>query len=194
MMRTATIKHIMSIFKISMQPLVYSVIVLVLSATLVTGRSANETSSVPSDFSFVMDVRTPEVGSANHINIKIDAKGKGQFEVYDSGGEIRYDLNDVVIYEADQIMRDGKFKLSKTELKQLWGAINENKFFELAENYQMAIGHSYAFIMIEADGRKHMVDNIGVEVPEIRALVEATDALMPEGLDLDYGEGYIFQK
>lgn len=184
----------MSIFNISARHLMYSVIILVLSTTLVTGCSANETGSVPPDFSFVMDVRTSEVGSANLINIKIDAKGRGQFEVYDSGGEIRYDLNDVVIYEADQIVRDEKFKLSKADLEQLWNAINENKFFELAEYYQMAIGHSYAFIMIEADGRKHMVDNIGVEVPEIRALVEATDALMPEGLDLDYGEGYIFQK
>ena len=36
-----------------------------------------------------------------------------------------------------------------------------------------------------------MADNIGMEVPEIRAIVEATNAVMPEGVDLDYGEGYL---
>jgi hypothetical protein len=35
-----------------------------------------------------------------------------------------------------------------------------------------------------------MVDNIGVEVPEVRAIVDATDSIMPEGVELDYGEGF----
>jgi len=52
----------------------------------------------------------------------------------------------------------------------------------------------YAFIMIEAGARKQRIDNIGMEVPEVRALVAATNALMPEEIDLDYGEGYIPQK
>jgi hypothetical protein len=138
-----------------------------------------------------MDVRSAERGSAQHINVQINAKGKGQYDVYDSGGEIRYDLNDIVTYDADQVVKTGKFDLSNAELGQLWDAINQNRFFELETKYQMAMGHSYTFIMVEADGRKHMVDNIGVEVPEIGALVEATDALMPNRIDLDYGEGYV---
>lgn len=168
-----------------------AVILLFIGMMLVNGCSANETSSVPSDFSFLMDVRSAERGSAQHINIQINAKGKGQYDVYDSGGEIRYDLNDIVTYDADQVVKTGKFDLSNAELGQLWDAINQNRFFELETKYQMAMGHSYAFIMVEADGRKHMVDNIGVEVPEIGALVEATDALMPNRIDLDYGEGYV---
>jgi len=35
------------------------------------------------------------------------------------------------------------------------------------------------------------VDNIGVEVPEIKAIVEATNTIMPEGVNLDYGEGFV---
>lgn len=164
---------------------------VLLCTILVAGCSMNRTSSVPSDFHFVMDAWSAESGTADHVNIKINADGKGQYDVYDSGGTIQYDLSDVVIYSPDQVVKDGSFKLSNAELEQLWAVINENKFFELDEKYQMQIGHSYAFILIEADGRKHMVDNIGMEVPEMRAIVDATNAVLPEDAAIEYGEGYI---
>jgi hypothetical protein len=59
------------------------------------------------------------------------------------------------------------------------------------DDYRMAMGLSCAFILIEADGDRHIVDNIGMEVPEVRAIVEATDAIMPEGIELGYGEGFL---
>lgn len=153
----------------------------------------SQASVVPADFDFIMDVR-PEVGSAQNINIRINSLGKGRFEYYQTGGVIKYDTNEIVIYEADQVVKAGEFDLTDDELSRLWEAINENNFFELTEDYQMAIGGSYAFILIKADGRQHKVDNIGMEVPEIRAMVEATDAIMPAGVDLDYGEGYVPEK
>jgi hypothetical protein len=81
--------------------------------------------------------------------------------------------------------------LSAVELEGLWEAINQNNFFELREDYRMAIGSSYAFIMVEVDGNRHIIDNIGMEVPEVRAIIEATDDILPEGINLDYGEGYM---
>ena len=45
--------------------------------------------------------------------------------------------------------------------------------------------------MIEADGRKHQVFNIGMEVPEIKAMVGATGAVMPVDVKLEYREGYL---
>ncbi len=161
---------------------------------LIAACSAKKTSDIPEGFLFVMDVRTAEKGSPNYINIKINAKGQGSFEEYDTHGTIQYDLNDMVTYGANQIVRKGKLKLTEAQLKQLWDAINENKFFELNENYQMEIGFSYAFIMVEADGNKHIVDNIGMEVPSIRTIVETVDTMMPKGVDLDYGETYELQK
>lgn len=146
---------------------------------------------VPSDFRFIMDVRSAEVGTVQNINIRINAEGEGRIEYYDTGGVIRYDTNDIVMYEADQIVKTAKINLGDDELSRLWEAIKENKFFELTADYRMAIGESYAFILVEADGRRHVVNNIGLEVPEIRVLVEATDAIMPDGVDLEYGKGYI---
>jgi hypothetical protein len=158
---------------------------------LATGCSTNNKSSIPTDFFFVMDVQSADKDAAQNINIRINAKGEAEFEIYDTGGVIHYDLNDMVIYDADQILETGKFDLDETELEKLWDAINDNKFFELTEDYRMAIGHSYAFIMIEADGLRHQVDNIGMEVPEIRALVEVIDAILPEGINIEYGKGYV---
>jgi len=164
---------------------------VLLCAILVNACSTSKIGSVPSDFHFVMDAWSAQRGTANHVHIKINADGEGQYDVYDSGGTVQYDLSDVVIYSPDQVVQDGSFKLSNAELEQLWDVINENKFFELDEKYQMQIGHSSAFILIEADGRKHMVDNIGMEVPEMRAIVDATNAVLPEGAAIEYGEGYI---
>jgi len=181
----------MSIFKMAARLSKYPVILLILVTILITGCSTNQTSSIPPDFEFMMDVGRPETGSATNINIRINAQGEGRFEYYDTGGVIQYDLNDVITYKADQVLDSGKFKLSNAELNELWEAINDYRFFELTDDYRMALGSSYAFILLEADGRRHMVDNIGMEVPEIRELVEATDAIMPEGVDLYYGKGFV---
>jgi hypothetical protein len=168
-------------------------ILLSLATALVAGCSPNTNGSVPSDFLFTMDVKSAGdfEGCAVNVNIRIDAKGGGKYETYDTDCAIVYDTNHIVTYKREQIIEKGKFKLSDTELKGLWDAINQNNFFTLTEDYRMAMGFSYAFILIEADGGRHVVDNIGMEVPEVRAIVEATDAIMPEGIELDYGEGFL---
>lgn len=51
----------------------------------------------------------------------------------------------------------------------------------------MAMGHAYAFFMVEANGRRHQVFNIGMEVSEIKAFVEATESILPEAVELEYG-------
>jgi len=169
----------------------YLVILFTLWALFALGCSADQSTSIPADFFFVMDVQNADKEAAQNINIRINARGEAEFEIYDTGGVIHYDPNDIVIYDAEQVVETGKFELSDAELEQLWNAINANKFFELETESQMAIGHSYAFIMVEADGRRHQVDNIGLEMPEVRALVETIDAIMPEGINLEYGEGYV---
>lgn len=162
-----------------------------LLTVFVAGCSTNQVNPVPSDFDFMMDIRSAEPGSAQNINIRIDAAGEGHFEIYDTEGVLRYDLNDIVTYEADQVVKGGDFELSESQLIQLWGSIDENKFFELTGDYRMAVGHSYAFILVQADGKRNRVDNIGMEVPEIRTMVEKLQAILPQGLDIEYGEGYV---
>lgn len=171
----------------------HPIILLILGLIFITGCATKGTSYVPSDFFFIMDVKSAGVfeGCALHVNIEIDSKGRGKYETYDTGCAITYDPDHMVTYKRSQVVKSGKFKLSAVELEGLWEAINQNNFFELREDYRMAIGFSYAFIMVEADGQRYMVDNIGMEVPEVRAIVESTDAILPEGVNLDYGEGYI---
>jgi hypothetical protein len=168
----------------------YLLVLLILGVTLATGCAPKNLSAVSADFSFVMDTRSAEAGTANNVHIKINAKGEGQYDYYDTRGAIRYDLNHIVTYQADQVLKSGKFKLSQAELEQLWQAVNQNNFFELRGDYRMEMGLSYAFVMIQADGQRHIVDNIGMEVPEMRAIVEATDAIVPEDVHLEYGEGF----
>jgi hypothetical protein len=170
------------------RPLLQHLAILLTFCMLMMG-GCSQASIVPPDFEFFMDVRSPEVGTAQHINIRINAQGRGHFEYYDTGGVIQYDTKDIVIYEADKVVKAREFNVTDDQLSHLWEAINENRFFELTADYRMAIGGSYAFILIEADGRRHQVDNIGMEVPEIKALVEATDTIMPEGVHLEYGKG-----
>jgi hypothetical protein len=181
------------IFKLSAPSLKYPIIMLALSLILATGCSTSDKSNIPADFFFVMDVQSADNEVAQNINIRINGRGEAEFEIYETGGTIRYDQNDMVIYDADRVVGTGKFDLSDAELEKLWNAINDNKFFELTEDYRMAIGHSYAFIMIEANGQRHQIDNIGMEVPEIKALVEVMNTLMPAGVNLEYGEGYVPQ-
>ena len=75
------------------------------------------------------------------------------------------------------------------ELERLWETIDENRFFDLTEDYRMQIGLSYAFIVVQSGGRRHQVFNIGMEVPAIRAIVETVDAMLPEEIGLEYGVG-----
>jgi predicted AlkP superfamily pyrophosphatase or phosphodiesterase len=164
-------------------------VLLAAAMTVITACTPRTGSGVPADFHMMMDVHDADSDTAQNINIQIDASGQVEYEIYSTGGVISYDENDIVRYEKDQVVQNGKFKLTETQLNSLWDAFNDNHFFELNRTYQMAIGNSYAFIMLEADDQKHMVHNIGVDVPEMRALVEAVDAMLPEGIDLDYAEG-----
>jgi hypothetical protein len=167
---------------------------LLAAVFLLVACSAKAADAVPKDFSFLLDVRNAEKGSPNNFHITINSKGQGYFEEYDTNGSIQYDFNNIATYSPDQILRTGKFKLKAAQQKQLWDAIDRNHFFELTENSQVQIGHSYAFIMVEADGMQHKVDNIGLEVPQIRTIVETVAAMLPSGVDIEYGEGYRFQK
>lgn len=171
----------------------YSAIILMLGMLLIAGCLPDNISSVPSDFLFVMDVKSAGEFEecAVNVNIRIDARGRGRYETYDTNCAIEFDSNHMVTYKRSQVLETGRFRLTDTELEQLWNAINENNFFRLTEDYRMEMGLSYAFIMVEADGRRHIVDNIGMEAPEMRAIVKATDIVMPEEINLDYGEGYL---
>ena len=157
------------------------------------GCRPKSTANVPSDFLFIMDVKSAGAfeGCDEHVNIKIDSNGRGRYELYDTDCAIEYDTNHMVTYKRSQVLETGTLKIGGTELEGLWEAINQNNFFNLTEDYRMAIGFSYAFIVVQADGQQHTVDNIGMEVPEVRAIVEATDTLMPERFNLDYGEGFL---
>ena len=168
-------------------------IVLALGTLLLTGCRTTNSANVPSGFLFIMDVKSAGVleGCPVNINIRIDAHGRGRYETYDTDCAIEYNTNHMVTYKRGQVIETGRFQLSDTELERLWDVINENNFFSLTEDYRMAMGFSYAFIVVEADGKQHIVDNIGMEVPEIRAIVEATNAIMPEVISLNYGEGHL---
>lgn len=158
---------------------------------LLTACSRQVAENVPSDFYIMMDVHDADGDTAQNINIRIHANGKVDYDIYETGGVIYYDENDIVRYEKSQIVQDGTFRLTAGELKRLWETIEDNEFFELSDKYQMQIGHSYAFVLIEANGKTHMVDNIGMEVPGMRALVETVATMMPDGIDIEYGEGYV---
>ena len=96
----------------------------------------------------------------------------------------------VVVYKRAQVVKAGRFRLQEQELRQLWEVIEAQNFFALTDDYRMQIGSAYAFVMVEAEGRKHQVFNIGMEVPEMRALVEAAERVLPEGVNVEYGAGF----
>jgi hypothetical protein len=101
----------------SLHKQIFILVVFCLMAT--SGCSGkNSLERVPSDFAFRMDVRSTasDLAASVHVNIRIDAKGKGQFEYYDNGGTIRYDLNEIVTYDASQVVKSGKFKLTDENL------------------------------------------------------------------------------
>lgn len=147
-------------------------------------------SSVPADFLFVLDADSGE-DVAQNVNIRINAQGEGQYERYNTEGAIRFDENQRLTYKAEQIVDRGEFRVTENELEELWETIDENGIFNLTGDYRMAIGHSYAVIVVTAQGRRHQVFNIGMDVPEVRAVVEATRNVLPEGVDVVYREGFV---
>jgi hypothetical protein len=173
-----------------LMPFRFLIVLLPLCLALVAGCSRNnDEGGAPNDFVLVMDVASAKVGSAEHVNIRIDAGGEGRFERYDSGGVIRGDESGGVIYGSEQVLEHGEFRLSAAELALLWEAINDHGFFALTGDYRMAMGHVYAFIRVEGEGRGHQVFNIGMEVPEIEAIVAAVAPLLPEGVSVTYRRG-----
>lgn len=166
-------------------------ILLLTIMMLLSACSTPVTENIPSDFYMMMDVRDSDSEIAQNINLRIHANGNVEYDVYATGGVIHYDESDVVSYEKSQIVRDGEFRLTAAQMETLWKTVNDEHFFELSDKYEMQIGYSYAFILIEAEGKKHMVDNIGMEVSEMRALVETVAAMMPDDINFEYGEGYI---
>ncbi len=165
-------------------------LLLLISILHLSACSTHVSANVPSDFYMLMDVRDPERDAAKNVNIRIHANGKVEYDIYETGGVIHYDENDVVTYEQSQIVQHGKLRLTATQMDALWKALSDTRFFELAHKYQMQIGNSYAFILVEAGGKKHTVDNIGMEVAEMRALVETVIGMLPEDVNIEYGEGY----
>lgn len=166
-------------------------VLLILSLVAASGCTTPNTNSIPPDFNFILDVHSPEKQTAQNIYIQINAKGKGHFERYNTGGTIHLDTDDMIVYESDQVVGTGNFKLRDEQVEQLWHVINENDFFQLTGDYRMAIGYSYAFISIEANNRSHQVFNIGMEVPEIRAIVEMINSMLPAGVVIIYREGFV---
>ena len=170
-----------------------SFILAALALTVISACSAKPKSgSVPFDFAFMLDADSRAINPPEilNVNIKIDAQGRGSFEYYDNGGMTSYTSEYIVTYEPDEVVKSGKFRLTDSELKQLWDTLNENRFFELDERYEAQVGYSYAFILVNANGKRYIVNNIGVEVPEIRAIVEGVDEILPSAISMEYRQGF----
>jgi len=171
---------------------------LVLSVLFLTLNGActpkEKPASIPSDFVFVLDARGRQnhPRGSPHFHILIDSQGAGRFEGYDPQGVLHYDMNKMVTYDPSQVVRAGTFELTNKELNRLIALLDDNDFFALKESYQMELGDAYAFIMVRMNGRQHIVDNIGMDVPAIGAIVEGVNALLPDEIDLQYGKGFKF--
>ena len=79
---------------------------LILCTLLIVGCSSNNISNVPADFLIIMDVRSAGDfdGCAVNVNIRIDAKGRGNYEAYDTDCAIEYDSNHMVTYQRSQVI------------------------------------------------------------------------------------------
>jgi hypothetical protein len=172
-----------------------SIFAFFLGLILISGCNSIETTSrVPSDFFLIADANSAisdEKAPAQNVYIQINADGKGVFDRYDTNGAITFDEDHMVTYTADQVIETGEFVLNDRQLESLWNAIEEIKFFELTDDYRLSLGFSYAFMMVEANGRSHVVDNIGLELAEMKTIVELMNSFLPENAMIVYREGVL---
>jgi hypothetical protein len=164
-------------------------VIAVLSVIQLIGCTGKET-GIPDDFSFLINVRSTQ-GYTNHYHIEIDSLGKGSYILYDTEGSIEYKTDGMIVVPLFKTIERGKFDLTQQQLSSLLRVVEENSFFTLEEAYQMSLGHSFAFIAVTLDGQTHQVDNIGMEVPELRAIVSGVQGLLPARINIDYGEGFV---
>ena len=169
------------------KPLLTTVIFSFIILTITSCQS--QETMVPSDFSLLINVRSAR-GFTNHYHILIDATGRATYKLYDTGGTIEYDTDGMIKVPITKIVETGKFELNQQQLNKLQRALEKNAFFTLERDYQMAIGHSFAFVHATMDGQQHTVDNIGMEVPELRAIVSTVQQILPTKIKIDYGEGF----
>ena len=152
------------------------------------------TAGVPSDFFLILDAHsaiTSEDAPAQNVHIQIDADGRVVFDRYDTDGAIVFNEEHMVTYTAGQVLDNGEFRLNHNQLKELWNLIEETRIFDLSGDYRMSMGFSYAFMMVEANGRKHIVDNIGFELAEMKTIVELMNSFLPENASIVYREGVL---
>ena len=115
---------------------IYYLLSFILSIAVVSGCSAANMNSVPSDFIFILDAHSAGSDIAQNINIQINANGEGRYERYNTGGTHSYDVDGMVVYERSQVVEVGNFKVSNKQLERLWAVINENNFYQLTDDYR----------------------------------------------------------
>ena len=91
------------------KPILPTFLVISLLTVFVSGCAASST-TVPTDFVFILDVRSSGV---EHVNTQINANGKGRYERYDTGGVIEQDENGMVVYDRNQITGKGNFRFNR---------------------------------------------------------------------------------
>ncbi len=166
--------------------------ILIYSASALSGcRPPAPPATIPPDFQLNLDARSAGAQTTVHIYIEIDAQGQARYTRYDTGGTIQLDENGRLVYAPGQVIDKGKFQLSAKEVGALWQTLIDNDFFELTADYRMAIGHSYAAVKARANYKEHQVFNIGMEVPEMRAIIAGVNTLLPVDVKITYGEGFL---
>jgi len=162
---------------------------------LLTGCGPSESSAnVPSDFHLIVDahsVVSDGKAPAQNVNIEIYANGKVVFDRYNTNGVISFDEDHMVTYSANQVIETGKFELNSRQLESLWDAIEAINFFALTDDYRMSIGLAYTFMMVEANGQRHVVDNIGLEMAEMKTIAALLNTFLPEEAMIVYREGFL---
>lgn len=80
------------------------------------------------------------------------------------------------------------FSLSSAELDQLWQAVQDHDFFNLAaEHSNPAVGdRTYARLLVRANGTTHEVTTQNIAVPAFDDIVAELEALTPAGVNLEY--------
>jgi hypothetical protein len=169
------------------------IFLLFLCCIFIAGCNPTEnTPGVPSDFLLIFDAHSAissENAPSQNVHIQIDADGRAEFDRYNTDGAIVFDEEHMVTYTAGQVLDNGELMLSNSQMEALWNSIEEINFFELNDDYRMSMGFSYAFVMIEANGRRHVVDNIGLELAEMKTIVELMNSFLPENASIIYSEG-----